>query len=201
MQIVPCCFRISPYSQIIGWRRNLGSNAVWTDCINLLEANIEAVRVEERFFNIGHLDEVIAGHESVVSGNSLAGSDLRSMWNTTFLLCRWLRGEISSSDCLKSGLIIVNQTLGCLTAAHIWLGSKPYPHIIRNFFRDKPGNTKGGSITVLLTSYLTGLESKVWQWFGIKSVTMGLYHPSDVFTNLKYKLSPISQISEKGISF
>ncbi len=27
----------------------------------------------------------------------------------------------------------------------------------------KPGNTKGGSITVLLTSFLTGLESAVWQ--------------------------------------
>jgi hypothetical protein len=26
-----------------------------------------------------------------------------------------------------------------------------------------PGNTKGGSITVLLTSCLTGLESAVWQ--------------------------------------
>jgi hypothetical protein len=54
---------------------------VWTDCINLLEANIEAVRVGERFFNIGHLDEVIAGHESVVSGDSLAGSNLGSMFH------------------------------------------------------------------------------------------------------------------------
>jgi hypothetical protein len=27
----------------------------------------------------------------------------------------------------------------------------------------EPGNTKGGSITVPLTSYLTGLESAVWQ--------------------------------------
>ncbi len=27
----------------------------------------------------------------------------------------------------------------------------------------EPGNTKGGSITVLLTSCLTGLESAVWQ--------------------------------------
>jgi hypothetical protein len=41
------------------------------------------------------------------------------------------------------------------------------------FFRSQPlskatafaasGNTKGGSITVPLTSYLTGLESAVWQ--------------------------------------
>jgi hypothetical protein len=28
---------------------------------------------------------------------------------------------------------------------------------------DKPGNTKGGSITVPLTSCLTGLDSAVWQ--------------------------------------
>jgi hypothetical protein len=28
---------------------------------------------------------------------------------------------------------------------------------------DEPGNTKGGSITVLLTSCLTGLESALWQ--------------------------------------
>ncbi len=28
---------------------------------------------------------------------------------------------------------------------------------------DKPGNTIGGSITVLLTSVWTGLESAVWQ--------------------------------------
>jgi hypothetical protein len=28
---------------------------------------------------------------------------------------------------------------------------------------NKAGNTKGGSITVLLTSCLTGLESAVWQ--------------------------------------
>ncbi len=27
----------------------------------------------------------------------------------------------------------------------------------------EPGNTKGGSITLLLTSCLTGLESAVWQ--------------------------------------
>ena len=27
----------------------------------------------------------------------------------------------------------------------------------------KPGNTKGGSITLPLTSYLTGLDSAVWQ--------------------------------------
>jgi hypothetical protein len=32
-----------------------------------------------------------------------------------------------------------------------------FPRMVR------PGNTKGGSITVLLTSCLTGLESAVWQ--------------------------------------
>jgi hypothetical protein len=47
----------------------------------LLEANTEGVRVGEKFFNVGHLDEVIAGHESVVSGDSLAGSNLGSMFH------------------------------------------------------------------------------------------------------------------------
>jgi hypothetical protein len=31
-----------------------------------------------------------------------------------------------------------------------------------NMFIVEAGNTKGGGITVLLTSYLTGLESTVW---------------------------------------
>ncbi len=37
------------------------------------------------------------------------------------------------------------------------------PHSSFSQSMDKPGNTKGGSITVLSTSCLTGLESAVWQ--------------------------------------
>jgi len=35
--------------------------------------------------------------------------------------------------------------------------------VLNRGVRVQPGNTKGGSITVLLTSCLTGLESAVWQ--------------------------------------
>ncbi len=41
--------------------------------------------------------------------------------------------------------------------------SGPLIHICQKILSVVPGNTKGGSITVPLTSCLTGLESAVWQ--------------------------------------
>jgi hypothetical protein len=38
-----------------------------------------------------------------------------------------------------------------------------YEHSLEDFSRDKPGNTKGGSITVPLTSCLSGLDKSVLQ--------------------------------------
>jgi hypothetical protein len=57
-------------------------------------------------------------------------------------------------------LISVSVTTKDLTSSKLQLLSWPKHYGISSF-KGRPGNTKGGSITVLLTSCLTGLELSV----------------------------------------
>ncbi len=68
------------------------------------------------------------------------------------------RGEVSRAKREKRAKIFSRQIIFAPNYFRAKIretaGSEPIAH---------PGNTKGGSITVLLTSCLTGLESAVWQ--------------------------------------